>query len=182
MEQPRSGQRCKPFDRLANFTPVASGVPGADQSDQRALHGCSGDGPVVRVARVRMTAAGNDVSWCAVSVDVVKAVFLASHAVVELTLWFMPVATNTVTERHRLAIVVFTMLLWITAAAPTGVAMMLMLAMVLCFVPGKAVISWVSGPGTTRCGSSSSAGVLGHREGRTADLNAHAICFHHRLV
>jgi len=65
-----------------------------------------------------------------------KVVWLALAAAVGLTLWFMPVMSGlTIAGQHALAVVMFTVLLWITGATPAGVAALLLLAIVLCFIP-----------------------------------------------
>jgi len=62
--------------------------------------------------------------------------WLAFAAAVGLGLWFMPVMSGlTVTGQHALAVVLFTVLLWISGATPTGVAALLMMSIVLCFMP-----------------------------------------------
>jgi len=62
--------------------------------------------------------------------------WLLLSAAVGLALWFMPVMSGlTVTGQHALAVVIFTVLLWVSGATPTGVASLLMMAIVLCFMP-----------------------------------------------
>jgi hypothetical protein len=61
---------------------------------------------------------------------------LAISVLVGLGIWFMPpVSGLTVTGQHAMAVVLMTVLLWITEAVPTGVAALLMIGIVLCFIP-----------------------------------------------
>ncbi|HUN99696.1 MAG TPA: SLC13 family permease [Bradyrhizobium sp.] len=61
---------------------------------------------------------------------------LAVSAFVGLVIWFMPPLQGlTITGQHAMAVVLMTVLLWITEAVPTGVAALLMIAIVLCFMP-----------------------------------------------
>jgi di/tricarboxylate transporter len=65
-----------------------------------------------------------------------KVLGLAISLTVGLVIWFMPpLAGLTMTGQHALAVVLMTVLLWVTEAAPTGVAALLLIAVVLCFMP-----------------------------------------------
>jgi len=62
--------------------------------------------------------------------------WLGIAALIGLVIWFMPVMPGlTITGQHALAVVIFTVLLWVSGATPTGVAALLMMAIVLCFMP-----------------------------------------------
>ena len=61
---------------------------------------------------------------------------LAISVLVGLGIWFMPPLQGlTATGQHAMAVVLMTVLLWITEAVPTGVAALLMIGIVLCFMP-----------------------------------------------
>jgi di/tricarboxylate transporter len=61
---------------------------------------------------------------------------LAISVLVGLGIWFMPPLVGlTSTGQHAMAVVLMTVLLWITEAVPTGVAALLMIGIVLCFIP-----------------------------------------------
>lgn len=69
-------------------------------------------------------------------VDNEKILGLALSLLVGLAVWFMPHLPGlTPTGQHALAVVLMTVLLWITEATPTGVASLLLIAVVLCFMP-----------------------------------------------
>jgi sodium-dependent dicarboxylate transporter 2/3/5 len=62
--------------------------------------------------------------------------WLISAATIGLILWFMPAMPGlSVTGQHALAVVLFTVLLWVSGAMPTGASSLLMIAIVLCFMP-----------------------------------------------
>ncbi len=62
-----------------------------------------------------------------------KVLWLAFAALVGLVLWFMPGLTAT--GQHALAVVIFTVLLWVSGATPPSVGSLLMIGIVLCFMP-----------------------------------------------
>jgi di/tricarboxylate transporter len=65
-----------------------------------------------------------------------KVLWLSFASLIGLVVWFMPVMPGlTLTGQHALAVVLFTVLLWISNAAPTGVSSLLMIGIVLCFMP-----------------------------------------------
>lgn len=65
-----------------------------------------------------------------------KVVWLVFSALAGLILWFMPVMTGlTQTGQHALAVVIFTVLLWVSGATPPSVSSLLMMGLVLCFMP-----------------------------------------------
>ena len=65
-----------------------------------------------------------------------KIVWLAVAIITGMAIWFMPTMPGlTQTGQHALAVVLFTVLLWVSNACPTGVASLLMIGIVLCFMP-----------------------------------------------
>ena len=64
-------------------------------------------------------------------------VFLLGFAfLVGIVLWFMPTPSGlSVPGQHALAVVISTVLLWVSKTVPTGVGSLLMIGVVICFMP-----------------------------------------------
>jgi len=72
-----------------------------------------------------------------------RVIWLAVATVIGLTLWFMPLLPGGLTRagQHALAVVLFTVILWVSGAVPTGIGSLLMIGIVLSFMtrsPGTA--------------------------------------------
>jgi di/tricarboxylate transporter len=64
-----------------------------------------------------------------------KVCWLGLSAIAGSLLWFMPTPEGlTVAGQHSLAVVIFTVLLWVSGAVPTGVGSLLMIGIVTCLM------------------------------------------------
>ncbi|MBC7341048.1 MAG: anion permease [Clostridia bacterium] len=65
-----------------------------------------------------------------------KVLWLGIAVLLGLILWFMPTPPGlTVAGKHALAVVIFTVFLWVSGAVPTGVGSLLMIGIVICLMP-----------------------------------------------
>jgi sodium-dependent dicarboxylate transporter 2/3/5 len=77
-----------------------------------------------------------------------KVLWLGFALLLGLILWFMPSPSGlTVAGRHALAVVIFTVILWVSGAVPAGVGSLLMIGIVICLMPkevdsGKFLSFW----------------------------------------